>query len=102
MHSVLPLKLGVTLAWEEEGTLKRESHPSPIRLVFWGDWAFPRGGPTGVVVQRLYWRFGLARPRRGEADRPTPSRHSRRIQEKGGRIYVGQGRSSRSEWGSQR
>jgi hypothetical protein len=25
--------------------LKRESHPSPIRLVFWGDWAFPRGAP---------------------------------------------------------
>jgi hypothetical protein len=29
------------LTWEEEATLNGESHPFPIRQVFWGDWAFP-------------------------------------------------------------
>jgi hypothetical protein len=64
MHLVLPLKLGVTLAWEEEGTLKRESHPFPIRLVFWGHWAFPRGGPPELRFSDCIGASGL--PVRGE------------------------------------
>jgi hypothetical protein len=73
MHLVLPLKLGVTLAWEEEGTLKRESHPFPIRLVFWGDWAFPRGGhqSCGSAIA-LALRACPSEERRGGPSNPKP------------------------------
>jgi hypothetical protein len=39
--------------------LKRESHPSPVRLVFWGDWAFPRGGPPELRFSDCIGASGL-------------------------------------------
>jgi hypothetical protein len=43
-----------TLLSEGGGShLKRESHPSPIRLVFWGDWAFPREVHQSAVLRLL-------------------------------------------------
>ena len=35
-----PLNNPTLLSLGRGNHLKRESHPSPIRLVFWGDWAF--------------------------------------------------------------
>ena len=48
--------------------LKRESHSSPIGLVFWGDWAFPRGVRWSTVLRLPRFRSlgpsGLLRPDR--------------------------------------
>jgi hypothetical protein len=39
--------------------LKRESQPSPIKLVFWGDWAFPREGPLESRFSNCIGASGL-------------------------------------------
>ena len=63
-----PLNNPTLLSLGGESHLKRESHPSPIGLVFWGDWSFPRGVHRSTVLRLPRFRSlgpsGLLRPDR--------------------------------------
>jgi hypothetical protein len=50
------------LSFEGRSHLKRESHPSHIKLVCWDDWPFPRGVRRSVVL-RLQRSMVLRLPR---------------------------------------